>query len=143
VKSFESQSPAGGASVACQKVVLLDREREPEARFSLHVHKKIGRMSSGFARPESIGSVGLARSGSRSSRAGGISSPGRGPGGAGGGWRVAAQPFEYDPDLLFGRELPSPSATDIANCCFRGLLVLLRDETLLGVRVLRIPLDVS
>ncbi len=54
---------------------------------------------------------------------------------------LASQPFENDADILFRRELPSGSTTDVTYCCFGGLLVLLGHETLLGV--LRTPSDVS
>ena len=47
---------------------------------------------------------------------------------------LASQPFEHDADLLFGRELPSGSATNLSHCRFACLLLLVRHiDTLLGV----------
>jgi hypothetical protein len=47
---------------------------------------------------------------------------------------LTPQPFEDDPDLLLGRELPSGSATDLSDRSFARLLLLVRHiDTLLGV----------
>jgi len=47
---------------------------------------------------------------------------------------LASKPFEYDPNLLFGRELPSAPPTDLSYRCFSGLFLLVRHlDTLLGV----------
>ena len=46
---------------------------------------------------------------------------------------LASQPFEYDADLLFGRELSSGAAPDLAHRRFGGLLLLGHIETLHGV----------
>jgi hypothetical protein len=47
---------------------------------------------------------------------------------------LAPQTFEEDPDLLFGRELPSTPPTDLSRRRFSGLLLLVRHlDTHLGV----------
>ena len=46
----------------------------------------------------------------------------------------APKPFEHDADLLFWRELPPGSATDLSDSCFARLLLWVRHlDTLLGV----------
>ncbi len=47
----------------------------------------------------------------------------------------APKPFEHDADLLFRRELPPGSATDLSDSYFACLLLLLvrHIDTLLGV----------
>ena len=47
---------------------------------------------------------------------------------------LASQTFENNADLLFRRELPSGSTTDLSDRCFACLLLLVRHlDTLLGV----------
>jgi hypothetical protein len=46
---------------------------------------------------------------------------------------LAPQPFEYDPDLLLRRELPTGSSADFTDCGLRRLLPLRRIETLFWV----------
>lgn len=43
--------------------------------------------------------------------------------------RLASQPFEHDPDLLFRRELPPGSVADLAHGRFAGLLLLFIDRS--------------